>query len=80
MNRVFQTTDSGLAAYLYACAFRPLKEDHHEGQPAFTFPAEAALSAEAFYAGAAISAKNLLYAVRRLESIRRVNQHEYIFA
>ncbi len=80
MNRVFQTTDPDLAAFLYACAFRPLKVDYDEGRTSFTFPAEAALSAEAFYAGAAIPAKNLLHAVHRMESIRRVNQHEYIFA
>ena len=80
MNRVFQTTDPDLAAYLYATSFRPMKVEHREGEPAFTFPEEAALSAEAFYAGAAIPAKNLLYAVHRLESIRRLNQHEYIFA
>ena len=80
MNRVFQTTDLDLAAFLYACAFRPLKVDSDEGQPAFKFPPEAALSAEAFYEGAAIPAKNLLHAVHRMEFIRRDNQHEYIFA
>lgn len=80
MIRGFQTTDPDLAAYLYASAFRPLRVVYHRGRPAFTFPAEASLSAEAFYAGAAIPAKNLLCAVHKLASMRRVNQHEYICA
>ena len=80
LNRLFQTNDLDLAAYLYAAFFRPMKVEHREGGPAFTFPGEAALSAEAFYAGAAIPAKNLLYAVHRLETIGGVNQNEHVFA
>jgi hypothetical protein len=80
MNRLFETANPDLAAYLYACAYRIVKVNRAEGQVVFSFPPEAALSAEAFYAGAAISAKNLLYAVHRLEALRRTYQHEYIAA
>jgi len=48
-----------------------------EGAIVFTFSSEAALSAEAFYQGASICAKSLLYAAHQLEKLRKTNVNEY---
>jgi hypothetical protein len=71
MEAMFQTTDSDLAAYLFARAYTPVETQNGSGKTTFVFPREAELSAEAFYHGAPISAKNLLYAVHQLELLRR---------
>ena len=68
MKAEFQTTNTDLAAYLYARAYPLLGMEHIGERAVFTFPAEAALSAEAFYAGATIVAKNLLHAAHILQS------------
>jgi hypothetical protein len=70
---VFQTTDIDVAAYLHARAYLLLRIDQLGNASVFTFSADAALGAEAFYQGASVSAKLLLHAARRLES-RRNNQ------
>jgi predicted TPR repeat methyltransferase len=68
---MFKTTDADLAAYLYARAY-PLLGNWTVGDlTIFAFPAEAAVSAEAFYEGATVPAKSLLHAVHRLESLGR---------
>jgi hypothetical protein len=73
----FQTTDTDLAAYLYTRAY-PLADTCRVGRETlFIFPGEAALSAEAFYQGATVPAKNLLSAARRLDMIRRNARSEY---
>ena len=71
MKAAFQTADTDLATYLYARAYPLLEVKESDRQTIFKFPEEAALSAESFYHGATLSAKNLLYAARKLQSIRR---------
>jgi hypothetical protein len=76
MKSVYQTTDSDLATYLYARAY-PVLNISRVGEVAlFTFPPEAALSAEAFYEGAAVSAKNVFAAARQLAIMRRNSHNE----
>ena len=75
----FQTTDFDVATYLHARAY-PLSGIDRLGELCiFTFPSEAALSAEAFYQGATVSAKALLHAVRELDYLRmnKANEHYY---
>ena len=74
---VFQTTDCALAAYLRARAYPLLRVDAIEDVIIFTFSSEAAPSAEAFYQGATISAKSLLYAAQQLEKLRKNNINEF---
>ena len=80
MRTTFQTTDPDLAAYLYARSYSVLGVWNLNKSTLFTFPAEAALSAEAFYAGATIPAKNLFQAVRHLEIIRRERISGHVIA
>jgi hypothetical protein len=68
-----------VAAYLHARAYELVRIDQDGKNVIFTFPAEAALSAEGFYLGATACAKLLLHAARRLEDLRKekekVNEH-----
>lgn len=80
LHSCFQTTDIDLAAYLEARAYGLLRIDRVDGNLIFTFPAEAALSAEGFYLGATISAKCLLHAARRLEHLNKERVNEQYFA
>ena len=77
LQSFFQTTDIDVATYLHARAYPLLRIDTIGEGPIFTFPPEAALSAEAFYQGATVSAKLLLHAARRLEYLRsnKTNEH-----
>jgi len=79
LQSCFQTTDIEVAAYLDARAYELLRIDRVGESLIFTFPAEAALSAEGFYLGATVSAKLLLHAARRLEYLRKekvkLNEH-----
>ena len=77
---IFKTRDQGLAAYLHVRGYPLLHTTTVGNSVVFIFPPEAALSAEAFYSGAAVSAKNLLQAVRDLESAKaKANyEHNYI--
>jgi hypothetical protein len=77
LTTAFQTTDVNVAAYLRARAYSLLRVDWVEDVAVFTFSSEAALSAEAFYHGATVCAKSLLYAARQLEQLRnnKVNEH-----
>jgi hypothetical protein len=77
---IFQTTDIDVAAYLNARAYPLLRIDQFGNASVFTFSAEAALGAEAFYQGASVSAKVLLHAARRLESRRNNQLYEHHFA
>jgi len=65
-----------LAAYLHARAYQLLRIDHVGERDVFAFPADAALSAEAFYLGATIPAKLLLHAVRKLENLKKEKTNE----
>lgn len=76
----FQTTDVDLAAYLQARAYELLRMDQIGESLIFTFPAEASLSAENFYLGAAVSAKLVLHAARQLEYLRKEKTNEQHFA
>lgn len=73
MNTTFQTNDADVAAYLYSRAYRPVQVWDLGDSTTFVFPAEAELSAQAFYQGALVPAKNLLHAIRQLDSIRRMS-------
>ena len=77
LHSCFQTLDSDVAAYLCARAYELLRMDQSGRSLIFTFPAEAALGAEAFYQGATVCAKSLLHAARQLEKLRnsKVNDH-----
>ena len=66
---VFETADLDLATYLYARAYPLLGVDLTDGMVVVRFPSQAELSAEAFYSGATVTAKNLLWAARRLKNI-----------
>jgi hypothetical protein len=70
MEAMFQTTDSDLAAYLFARAYAPIEMRNGGGKTIFVFHREAELSAEAFYYGTSISAKRLLFAAHQLELLR----------
>jgi hypothetical protein len=70
MESIFQTTDSDLAAYLFARAYPPVKTKDVNGKTLFIFSQDAGLSAEAFHYGASISAKRLLHALRELEGLK----------
>jgi hypothetical protein len=74
---IFQTADVNVAAYLRARAHSLLRVDWIEDTAIFTFSSEAALSADAFYQGATVCAKSLLYAARQLEQLRnnKINVH-----
>jgi hypothetical protein len=74
----FHTTNIDLAAYLFARAYPLLEIRRFDKLTIFSFPSEAALSAEAFYNGATVSAKNLLYAAHILESMKEKEQYGYI--
>jgi len=76
LQSCFQTTDVDVAAYLYARAYELLRIDRVGDSVIFSFPAEAALGAEAFYLGATVSAKLLLHAARRLEQLRKNKVNE----
>lgn len=67
MNFTFQTADINLASYLYACSYPLLEIRFYRQRAVFQFPVEAVPSAEAFYEGASLPAKNLLYAARQLQ-------------
>jgi|HubBroStandDraft_4_1064222.scaffolds.fasta_scaffold939674_1 hypothetical protein len=77
LHSCFQTIDTDVAAYLYSRAYELLRTDQAGESLIFTFPAEAALGAEAFYQGATACAKSLLYAARQLEKMRtnKVDDH-----
>jgi hypothetical protein len=80
LKPLFATTDVDLAAYLYTRAY-PLVRTAVLGESVvFAFPSEAALSAEAFYQGAAISAKNVLHAARELDYLKRKGMNENHYA
>jgi hypothetical protein len=72
----FQTTDFDIAAYLHARAYPLLRIDKAGEVAVFSFPAEAALSVEAYYQGATVSAKLLLYAVRQIDYLRENTANE----
>jgi hypothetical protein len=80
LHSCFQTTDIDVAAYLQARSHELLRIDQVGESLIFTFPAEAALSAEGFYLGATVSAKLLLHAARRLEYLRKEKVNEHYFA
>lgn len=69
-----------VAAYLHARAYELVRIDQDGKNLIFTFPAEAALSAEGFYLGATVSAKLLLHASRQLENLRKDKVNEQHFA
>lgn len=71
MQSVFQTTDSDLAVYLCAEGNVLLGTVATEGRTVFLFPTEAALSADAYYNGASVSAKRFLYSLKKLGVLRR---------
>jgi len=71
MKATFETNDNDLAAYLYSQAYRLLHIWEVGNQTVFVFPEEAEASADAFYQGAAVPAKNLLHACRQIQSIER---------
>ncbi len=71
MNALFQTSDSDLATYLYARAYRLIDVWRVSDLPVFVFPEDAQLSAQAFYHGASVPAKDLLHASRQIQSIER---------
>ncbi len=78
MFDMFETMDFDLAAYLYTLAYPLLSVECSDEFSIFTFPGEAAVSAEAYYQGASVPAKNLLYAVHSLRSrVRRDKSNEY---
>jgi hypothetical protein len=72
-SRAFQTADASLAAYLYASSYPLMEVRFCQKRPLFQFPAEAAVGAEAFYEGACVPAKNVLHAIRQLQSWTREN-------
>ena len=77
MEATFQTTDSDLAAYLFARAYTPVETKTVGGGTIFVFPREAELSAAASYNGAPISAKRLLFAVQHeLEALSILRKSE----
>lgn len=67
----FQTNDCDLATYLCAAGFSLLSTKNTDGRLMFVFPTAAALSADAYYDGAVISAKRLLYTLRKLSVLGR---------
>ena len=72
MKSLFETTSEYVAAYLIVRGYRPMVRQHDRGVPVFMFPPEARLSAEAYYAGASVSAKDFVNAIDRLrESIQQ---------
>jgi hypothetical protein len=71
MKATFQTSDTDLATYLYSQAYSLLHIWQVGNRTIFVFPEEAAASAEAFYQGACVPAKNLLHACRQIHSIER---------
>jgi len=77
LQSCFQTIDTDVAAYLHARSYALLRMDQFGENLIFTFPAEAALGAEAFYQGATVCAKSLLYAARQLEKLRinKIDDH-----
>jgi hypothetical protein len=72
MQRIFQTTDSDLAVYLWAQGYALLGTSSIQGRIVFAFPADADLSADAYYNGAAVSAKKFLYTLHKLGLLGRV--------
>ena len=78
-GQVFFTADVDLAAYLWARAYPVVDLRFPSYGCALGFPAEAASSAEAFYAGASVRAKDLFHAARELKAIleRREVNHEF---
>jgi hypothetical protein len=77
LHSCFQTIDIDVAAYLYARAYELLRIDQAGQSQIYTFRVEAALGAEAFYQGATVCAKSLLYTARQLETLRtkKVDDH-----
>jgi hypothetical protein len=73
MNATFQTSDTDLATYLYSQAYRLLQVWEVGNRTIFVFHKEAEASADAFYQGAMVPAKNLLHACRQIQSIERCN-------
>jgi hypothetical protein len=71
MNAIFQTSDTDLATYLYSQAYRLLNVWCIGDRTIFVFPKEAEASADAFFQGACVPAKNLLHACRQIQSIGR---------
>jgi hypothetical protein len=67
----FQTSDSDLATYLYARAYPLVDVWRVSDLPVSVFPQDAQLSAQAFYHGASVPAKDLLHASRQIQSIER---------
>jgi hypothetical protein len=80
LNTLFATTDVDLAAYLYTRAYPVVRTAVIGESVVFAFPSEAALSAEAFYQGAAVSAKNVLHAARELDYLKRKGMNENHYA
>ena len=70
MNPCFETIDLDLAAYLVARAYPVLCVTGDHESPCFQFPPNAALSAEAYYQGATVAAKTILYAIHAIEKLR----------
>lgn len=77
MKAPFETTDTDLATYLYSQAYRLLNVWCIGDRTIFLFPKEAEASADAFYQGAMVPAKNLLHACRQIQSIERCNINAY---
>jgi hypothetical protein len=71
MINLFETGDVDLAAYLAARMHALHGVKQINGARVFVFSAEATLGAEAFYAGASISAKDLLYTLRCLPALQQ---------
>jgi len=69
---IFETDDLGLAAYLYAQAYEPIRTVIHNHET-FAFPEQAALSADAYYSGASVPAKSLVHALHELIIKGRIN-------
>jgi len=70
MESIFQTSDPGLAAYLFARAHPGFATKNQQGTIFFIFPREAESSAEAFYFGASMPAKALVNALKQLEVMK----------
>jgi hypothetical protein len=77
MNGTCQTGDSDLAAYLYSQSYQLLHVWELGNRTIFVFPEEAEASADAFYQGACVPAKDLLHACRQIQSMERCSINAY---
>ncbi len=69
MRSVFKTKDADLAAYLYAQHHPLLNCSNEQNAFIFVFPPDASVTAEAYYSGDAVPAKNLFAALHRFHQV-----------